>query len=299
MALTGPAAWRSSALGEMRRLTLRDCSIRCYESGTGEPLVFLHGILTNANAWRKVIPTLAKDFRCIVLDLPLGAHNEPMPGADVSPTGIARMVAEAIAQLGLGRATLVANDTGGSIAQVVATQHAECVDGLVLTSCEFRDNCPPLLFKVIVPLSYVPGGLAMYLLPGQLRPLQRMPVAYGFLSKRPFDREAAITYVRPTLVSRAIRRDFARFLRDYNRRYTRDAADRLAGFDRPTLVAWSREDKVMPPRDGEELARIIPGARLEWIEDSYTLSPEDQPDRVAELVRAFARDQPEPRAVSA
>jgi pimeloyl-ACP methyl ester carboxylesterase len=287
VALSARAAWRSPKLGEARDVELGAGSIRIFERGSGEPLVFVHGVLSNANVWRGVVDRLAGDHRCIVLDLPLGAHTVPMPEADRSPRGLARIIAETIDALGLAPATLVGNDTGAAICQMVAAHHGDRLGSLVLTSCEYRDNCPPPLFRVMNPLARIPGGLVMYLAPGQIRPLQRMPVAYGWLSKRPFPREVGDSYTMPSILSRAIRADFAAFLREYGKQDTIEAADKLSEFDRPTLIAWSREDRVMPPEHGEELARLIPGARLEWIDDSYTLSPEDQPERVAELVSEF------------
>jgi pimeloyl-ACP methyl ester carboxylesterase len=113
-------------------------------------------------------------------------------------------------------------------------------------------------------------------------------MAYGWLAKRSFPEEVADSYTLPPIVSGEVRADLAAFLRSYGKRDTNEAAERLARLDRPVLVAWSREDRVMPPRHAEELAQLLPDARLEWIDDAYTLSPEDQPERVADLVRDFA-----------
>ena len=274
----------------MRELQLPRCAIRSYSNGTGDPLVFVHGVLTNANVWRKVIERVSPDFRCVALDLPLGAHLTPAPGADRTPPGVAEMIVQALDALELDRVTLVGNDTGGALCQMVAARHPDRLERLVLTSCEYRENCPPLVFRPMGPAARIPGGLLAYLLPGQLRPFQRLPVAYGWLAKRPIEPDVALTYVRPAIASGEIRADFAAFLRDYGPRHTIDAAERLGGFDRPALIAWSREDRLMPPSHGEELASALPNARLEWVEDSYTLSPEDRPDRVAEQIAAFARE---------
>ena len=289
--LTGSAAWRSPALGERRELRVDGGTLHAFERGAGEPVVFVHGVLTNANVWRGVVERVAPDFRCLTLDLPLGAHALPMPGADRTPPGIARMIAEAIEAADLRGVTLVGNDTGGAICQLVAAHHPERLDRVVLTSCEYRDNAPPALFRAMNLVARLPAGLLAYLAPGQLRPLQRLPFAYGWLAKRPFPPEVADSYTRPAIVSGQVRADFAAFLRDYTSRHTNEAADRLASFERPVLVAWSRDDRIMPAEHAEELARLLPNARLEWIEDAYTLSPEDQPARVAELVADFARER--------
>lgn len=272
----------------MRELRLSRATLRCWEAGSGPTLVLVHGALLNANVWRRVVPLLAPRYRCVALDLPLGAHLVPVPDADRTPPGLARLIAEAVAALGADDVTLVGNDTGGAICQLVVAQDPGCVDRLVLTSCEFRGNCPPLVFRPMNAAAHLPGGLLAYLAPGLLPPLRRLPMAYGWLAKRPLEARAALTYTRPAVARAAIRGDFAAFLRDYGSHHMHAAADALPRFERPVLVAWSREDRVFPARDGEALAACFPDATLRWIDDSYALSPEDQPERLAELIAAFA-----------
>src|SRR5688500_14512374 len=116
----------SESLGQEKQVQLTQGTIEYRERGTGEPIVFVHGALVNADLWRKVVPQLAKDFRCIAPDLPLGAHTLPMPaGADTSPPGVAKLIADFIAALDLDNVTLVGNDTGGAICQLVVTNHPE------------------------------------------------------------------------------------------------------------------------------------------------------------------------------
>src|SRR5439155_22457424 len=200
------------------------------------------------------------------------------------------MVVGALDALGLERATLVANDTGGVICQIVVAEYPDRVERVVLSDCEFGDHCPPRMFRHLKPLGRIPGGLLAYLAPGHLWPLLRLPVSYCWLAKRPFEPEAADSYARPSVQSRAIRDDFRAFLRGYGRRDAAGALGRLRHFDRPVLIAWAREVRVMPPEDAEQLARVFPNARLEWIDDSYTITPEDRPDQLADLIGGFVRE---------
>ena len=85
-----------------------------------------------------------------------------------------------------------------------------------------------------------------------------------------------------------IRRDVRKLLGGLDPAYTLEAAAKLASWDRPALIAWSERDRFFPPAHGERLAKLIPGARLEWIEGARTFSMEDQPERVAELLADFA-----------
>ena len=283
------AEWRSSELGEMRELEVSGGRLRAYVRGEGPTLVFVHGLLVNANLWRKVVPPLAKDFRCVSLDLPLGSHLVGMPDADLSPTGLADLISEALGALGAQGATVVGNDTGGGICQVLAARHPQQLGGLVLTSCDAFENFPPRFFRNVLAPARVPALVPLAFGALRLRPLRRLPIAFGWLTNAPIEREAEDSYALPPLGRAEVRRDLARVLKGLAPRYTLDAAERLRDFDRPVLIAWSSDDRFLPPEHAERLAAILPNSRLEWIENSRTFSPEDQPARLAELIADFAR----------
>lgn len=281
------ATWRAESLGPSQRLELGQGAIRYHETGEGPVVVFVHGALINANLWRKVVPRLSESHRCVALDLPLGAHLEAWaPDADFSPPAMADLIADAIAALGLEDVTLVANDTGGALSQLLVTRRPERVGALVLTSCDAFDNFPPKAMQPLMPVLKLPGTYAAMIQPLRLGALRRRTMTMIRATKRPVEERATDTYVLPALQDRAIRRDALKLLRGLDKRYTLEAAERLGGFDRPAVLAWSREDKFFPPRHAERLAEILPQGRVEWVDDSYTFSPEDRPERVAEIVAA-------------
>jgi pimeloyl-ACP methyl ester carboxylesterase len=288
------ATWRSPTLGEASEVQLRDGPIRYHEVGSGSTLVFVHGLLVNANLWRKVVARLSSDFRCVTLDLPLGAHISPMrQDADLSPGGVSNLIADAIEALGLEEVALVGNDTGGALSQLVATRRPERLGRLVLTSCDAFDNFPPGIFKYVLAPAMIPGAVPILFAPLRLRAPRRLPIAFGWVTKRSIEREAEDSYVYAALTNRGAQRDVRKLLRTANKKVTLEAAERLRDFRKPALIAWSREDRLFPPEHGERLAEILPDARLEWIYDSYAFSPEDQPDKLADVIAGFVR---EPRA---
>ncbi len=283
----------------MKEVKLTEGTIRYRDTGSGEPLVFIHGLLVDGRLWRKVTPLLDDGFRCIVPDLPLGSHTSPMsPGADLSPPGLARLVAGFLQALDLERVTLVANDTGGAIAQVTAANHPEGIGRLVLTNCDAFENFLPPAFRPLQYAARVPGLLTFLLQSMRLDPLRRTPLAYGWLIKRDPKGAPLAEWVEPFLSNRAIRRDTVQVLRGIDPRHTFEAAERLSRQDRPTLLAWAVEDRFFKTAFAERLAATIPGATLERIDDSYTFVSEDQPERLAGLIRSFARESP-PRASTA
>src|SRR5262245_13938756 len=116
----------SSELGVERTVELSAGTVAYRERGEGSPVVFVHGVLVNADLWRKVVPAVSERHRCIAPDWPLGAHSRPMrAGADLSPTGVADLIAEFLAALDLEDVTIVANDTGGALTQILLTRHPE------------------------------------------------------------------------------------------------------------------------------------------------------------------------------
>jgi pimeloyl-ACP methyl ester carboxylesterase len=282
------ASWRSEALGPARTLDLPQGRLRVHMTGQGPPILFAHGVLVNANLWRKVVPRL-DGFTCVTLDLPLGSHLEPMPGADLSAPGLADLIADAIEALDLTEVTVVGNDTGGGLTQIMATRRPERIGRLVLTSCDAFDNFPPRFFRIVLAPARIPGAAPVAFAGMRLRPLRRLPIAYGWLTNKPIDRDAEDSYVLPALTRREISGDLRRVLGGLDPEYTLDAAAKLQSFNKPALIAWSAEDRFFPPEHGRRLAKLIPGARLEMIEGARTFSAEDQPERLAELIGSFVR----------
>jgi pimeloyl-ACP methyl ester carboxylesterase len=273
----------------MNEARLHQGTIRYRESGTGEPIVLVHGLLTDGQLWREVAPRLARDFRVIAPDWPLGSHQLPLePGADLSPPGLARIIADFISDLELEEVTLVGNDTGGALCQLVAAHHPERLGRLVLTPCDAYENFLPPAFRPLQMLAHVPG--ALYLIAQSLRApvARRLPLAYGWVTKRADD---ALTrsWIAPALGSGAIRHEVASLLKGISNRYTLAAAERFGEFPKPVLIAWAPEDRFFKLRYGERLADAFPNARLKLIEDSYTFVPVDQPERTATLIAEFAR----------
>jgi len=288
--MTDRASWRADELGPARVLDLGGGRrMRAHLTGDGPPLVFAHGALVNANLWRKVVPRL-DGFTRVTLDLPLGSHLEPMPAdADLRPPALANLIADALEVLELEDVTLIGNDTGGALTQLVATSRPDRVGAIVLTSCDAFENFPPRLFRFALAPARLPGAIPVAFGALRLRPLRRLPFAFGWLTSAPIDRDAEDSYVLPVLTRREIRPDVRKLLGGLDPAHTLDAAAKLTSWRKPALIAWSAEDRFFPREHAERLARVIPDARLEWIEGARTFSPEDRPERLAELILDFAR----------
>jgi pimeloyl-ACP methyl ester carboxylesterase len=260
--------------------------------GDGPVLVLLHGLMMDASLWDGVIADLSADHRCVAPTLPLGAHRHPVrPGTDLSLPGIARLAAEFCDRLGLADVTLVGNDTGGALVQLIMADSPAWVARVVLASCDAFDNFPPgLTGKTLVASGRLsPGMFGLFMQQMRLRPVRRLPIAFGWLTKR--GDAATAAWMRPVLTQAGIRRDTVRVLRAIgaDRRLLVTTAERLPEFKHPALVAWASQDRVMPPEHGQRLAGLLPEGRLAEVADSYTLIPLDQPTRLASLIREFSK----------
>jgi pimeloyl-ACP methyl ester carboxylesterase len=272
-------------------VTLPQGSLHYREWGAGDPpAVLLHGYHMSGRLWEPVAERLAGDFRCIAPDLPLGAHPAALDrGADLTARGLGRLVADFIAALGLREPTLVGNDSGGAIAQVVAAYHGERVGRLVLATCDAFDNFPPKLFRPLILAAKVPGALSAVFALMRVRALRNLPNAYGLLTHGRLPHELIDEWIAAYFADAGVRRDTRKVtaaLGDDD--FMLDVAARLAAFDKPALMAWAVDDAFFPLEHAERLATILPQGRLARIEHSRTWVMLDQPDRTAGLIRALA-----------
>lgn len=277
----------SMELGETRRVELSQGPIHYRDVGDGEPIVFVHGVFVNGDLWRKVVPLLCGRYRCIAPDWPLGSHTEPMKEtADLSTPGLARLVAEFMSELDLDKVTLVGNDTGGAVCQLVIADHRDRVGRLVLTSCDAFEVYPPQPFGFLRLLPSLPGAPWVLAQSLRSRASHRLPIAYGWVMNELPGPEVSRSYTRP-LLDPAIRRDAVKLLRGIDRTHTLEAPARFADFPGPVMLAWAGNDRLFPMSLADRLANVLPHARRESIPDSRTFVAEDQPETLAELLDDF------------
>jgi pimeloyl-ACP methyl ester carboxylesterase len=275
----------------MPEITLPQGTIHYRDSGDGPPVVFVHGLLVSGTLWRRVTPLLDGTARSIVPDLPLGSHRRAMnPDADVSPRGVARLVADLLAALDLEDVTLVGNDTGGMISQLVALDHGERVGRLVLTNCDCFDVFPPKEFVPMIKAAFVPGAVKAALQPMRAAAARRTSMAYGGLAREIPD-EVTGAWIEPARTDASIRGDLIRFMKAMDNSIAIEAAQRFAQLKVPSLVVWAQDDRFFPRELGERLAAALPNARLEPIANSRTFVSEDQPEALADLIRGFVRER--------
>src|SRR4051812_4472841 len=283
-----PSMSVSTELGELRTVDLPAGTVAYRERGAGPPVVFVHGVGVNGDLWRNVAPALAAGHRCIVPDLPFGAHAHPLRAdADLSLPGLAKIVADLLAALDLRDGAIVANDTGGAVAQWLVGHQAERVGRLVLTSCDALHKFPPAPQRYLEVAARSRALMWLVAWTAQFKAVQRLPTAYGWVTRRPIDPAIMRSFTDPVRTIPGVRRDLQRLLRAVSTRYTHDAAGALPSFDRPALALWADGDRIFPREHGRLLAQLLPQGRFELVADSRTFIPEDQPAALVERTRAF------------
>jgi len=272
---------------ETKEVQLQAGTIRYREAGAGPAIVFVHGYLVDGRLWDEVATALADRFRCILPDLPFGAHRVAMaPDAALDPPGMAKIVDDLIAALELEDVTLVGNDSGGAVSQVLVSRRPARVTRLVLTNCDTHDNFPPGIFKAMPPLAKLPGGMRALAAPFRIPAVARF--AFSPFAKSGPPAELVSAWTAPAVADAAIMRDLAKVTAGMNKRHTLAAAAALRGTRFPLLLAWAPGDRYFPISYAQRLAAEVGGAKLVEIPDSATFIPLDQPQLLAAQIADFA-----------
>jgi pimeloyl-ACP methyl ester carboxylesterase len=260
------------------------------------PVVLVHGLLVDGRLWEQTARRLAAEgIRSYAPTLPLGAHQWPMNAdADLSPRGIAQLVLDFIAELGLSDVTIAGNDTGGAICQIMLGADTSRIGAAVLTNCDAFGTFPPLalspLFRALRHPRLV-AGIAPTL---RSKAVRHGPIAYGMLAREPLDPELTSEWTQP-LARPAIRRDLAKFARQVHPRVLLDAASRLGQFTGPARVLWGDGDPFFRLTLGRQLSEAFPHATFTTVPGGRTFLPLDHAGQVATQVALAARDTRQPR----
>ncbi len=271
---------------QRREVELPAGKIRYREAGEGRPVVFVHGYLVDGRLWDGVVDSLSNRCRCIAPDWPIGAQQIAMkPDADLTPYGIAATIASFLEALDLNDVTIVGNDSGGAMSQVLVTRHPERIGRLVLTNCDLYENFPPGIFKAMPPLAKLPGGMTLLSAPFRIGVLAR--AAFKPFSKKPIPPDLVASWMRPALHDPGVKHDTKKVTVGMNKRYTLEAAEKLKTSELPVLLAWAPEDRLFSIKSAKRLASETPNGRLVEIPDASTFVPLDQPQRLADEIASF------------
>ncbi len=258
--------------------------------------LFIHGVPINGYHWRHVIDRVQDRRRCIAIDLMGLGYTEIAPAQDVSFAAQAQMVAEVLDHLGIDKIDLVANDSGGAIAQIFAARHPNRLTSLVLTNCDVHDGWPPPQVPPLMEHSRK-GTLAPIFQPTLDRPdLARerhargesVPLFRSYADPAVLTDDVIRLYLQPLLSSPQRIDAFQRYWLGFDNAQTVAVHGALKMLQVPTLIVWGLKDIFFDVKWAYWLKDTIPGARrVIEVADGRLFFPEDRPDALAKPMLAF------------
>ena len=281
-----------SELGAHRHTAAtRSGQISYIDIGTGPVALFVHGIATNAYLWRHVIGALTSQRRCIAVDLPLHGRSPVTEEQDLSLAALAAGLDDFCEVLGLTGIDLVANDTGGAIAQILAARHPQRLATLTLTNCDTADNLPPEAFKPMIELAaagnLAPSAVAMF---ADLEAAAQISFGSAYEHLDRIDRDVIRSYLEPCFGTMERARQFERMLVCLDASDLQAVTPQLRELTVPTLLVWGTGDTFFEVSWAYWLRDTIPGTtRVVTVEGARLFFPEERPmDLVPHLEQHWA-----------
>ena len=259
--------------------------------GTGPVALFVHGIASNAYLWRHVIGAVSSQRRCIAVDLPLHGQSPVTAEQDLSLAALAAGLEDFCAALGLTGIDLVANDTGGAIAQIFAARQPGRLATFTLTNCDTQNDMPPDAFKPMIELAaagnLAPSAVAMF---ANLEAAAKVSFASGYEHLDRIERDVIRSYLQPCFGTIERARQFERLLVSLDVADLQAVMPQLRELTVPTLVVWGTGDAFFDVSWAYWLRDTIPGTtRVVTVDGARLFFPEERPmDLVPHLEQHWA-----------
>jgi pimeloyl-ACP methyl ester carboxylesterase len=259
--------------------------------GAGRPVVFFAGANANGELWTDVAARLEDWYRCVMVDLPLGAHHHPLSsGADRSARSLARLILDVLVLLDLSDAVVVANDTAGGLCLLALAERHDGLDrigALVLTNCESFEHFPPRGLRLLGVLCRRTPTIACRIVRRSLRSPRGRRRFVGAVASRPLDAARAESFFAPSRDPRIVD-DLVRAFATFRPATMLAAAAALERFDRPVLLAWGDRCDFFPMAHADRIAATFPDATVTTIAGARTWVPVDEPAQLATAIAQFA-----------
>lgn len=274
----------------VERHVVDDAAIALRRFGSGPSLVFLHGFPVHGWTWRRLVVALAERYTCWVPDLPGLGESDWSDATDFRFTAQARRIASLTEKLPIGRFSLVAHDTGGTVARLVALAAPERVASLTLMNTEIPGHRPPWI-PLYQKLSRLPGAGATFCRLLRSQRFVRSPLGLGefFSDAHRFDDpEALSAYLDPLVASSRRIRGMLHYLRGIEWDVIDALATRHRALRMPALLLWGEDDRTFPVERAEPMARQFGGeARFVRIRGAALMPHEERPELVLAHLRSF------------
>lgn len=270
-----------TAQGNQRQtIQVNGHSLAFLRTGSGPPVLLVHGITTYSFIWRQITPQLSRSYDVIALDLlGCGASDKPL-AVSYSLTAHAERLKGFVDALDIDRFHLVGHDLGGGIGQIFAVNHGGRLIDLSLVNTVAYDFWP------VQPIIALRTPIIRQLLMASLdMGAFRLVVERGLHHKNRLTNDLMELFLAP-LATSAGRKAFLHFAKCLDNRNLTDIADRLHALTVPTLIVRGDADPYLSASIALKLKSEIPAARLSRIATASHFIQEDEPEWLAgELLR--------------
>ena len=255
-------------------------------TGTGEPVLLIHGFGASSYSWRHIIEPLAQKYRVITIDLK-GFGDSPKPRDDAySVYEQARLVRNFILENDLKNLHIVGHSYGGGVALAVsiylAASHPDVQKSLALMdNIAYPQELPEFVKVLATPIL---GPLLIHALPDTLQVKALLKKVYfddELIPQSAIDHYAAdlakpnAKYATLTTARQILPADLQEFSNNY------------ANLKIPTLIVWSREDEIVPLAIGQRLHEDLPNSKLVVLSDVGHAVQEEKPALLLPHLRSF------------
>ena len=260
------------------------------DRGKGPAVLFLHGFPLSSFQWRGAIDRLSADRRCLAPDSMGLGHTEVAQGQSVTPAAQADMLAAFLDHLEVRQVDLIANDSGGAVAQLFVTKYPHRIRTLLFTNCDVETDSPPPALLPVIDLARTGIYPDLWLAPWlQHKDVARSATGLGGMcySDPAHPTDAALDQYLGPLVATAERKALVnRYALGLTPNPLQGIAPLLRGCPVPTRIVWGMSDTIFSPRNPEYLARILPRVTgIRRIQKAKLFFPEEYPDVIVAEAR--------------
>jgi pimeloyl-ACP methyl ester carboxylesterase len=261
------------------------------ERGSGPAALFLHGLPLNGFHWRGALERLSPHRRCIAPDFMGMGYTEVSAQQDLSPQAQADMLVAFLDALAIEDVDLVANDSGGTIAQLFAVQQPERVRTMLLTNCDVHENCPPVQMRNSINAAKAGTyheKMQRHLDDHVYARSEKGIIGSAYMHPSNVTDEAIDYYFAPLVASPLRRSQLNGYLAALDPNPLLAIEPSLRRLNTPTRMVWGTADALFPVVWATWLDRTLPGSRgIRLVEGGKLFWPEEMPDVVAEEARTL------------
>ncbi len=258
--------------------------------GEGPAALFLHGFPLNSFQWRGAIPQLSMIRRCIAPDFLALGYTEVSEGQSVGPQAQVTMLAQLLDKLSIADVDIVANDSGGAIAQLFVTRYPKRVRSLLLTNCDTEPDSPPRAVLPVIELGRSGKFADEWLVPWLAnKTLARSETGLGgqcYADPTHPTNEAIQTYLAPLVSSQKRKRLTNAYAAALDPNPLAGIESALKSCYVPMRILWGAEDKIFSQESADYLARTVANSLgVRRVPRAKLFFPEEMPELIVEEAR--------------